>query len=64
LRTPEPFGFRETPVDREELNDFFFVGFLSAGELSFFERKRELADKEDCFDIAFLLQLTRIVKNQ
>jgi hypothetical protein len=53
----------ETVVDRRKLNDFFFVGFGGALELSFFERKRELADKEDSFDIAILLQRTRIVKN-
>jgi hypothetical protein len=64
LGFPEPFGFRELLVDREELNDFFFVGFRGASEVSFLECLRELADEEKSFDIAILLQLTRIVKNQ
>jgi radical SAM superfamily enzyme YgiQ (UPF0313 family) len=61
---PEPFGFREPLVDREELKDFFDFGFRGAGEVSFLERLRKLADEEKGFDIAILLQLTRLVKNQ
>jgi hypothetical protein len=40
-----------------------FVGFLRATELSFFERKRKLANKEDSLNIAILLQTARVVKN-
>jgi hypothetical protein len=45
-------------VDREERGNFCFVGFCGTSELSLFERKRELADKKDGFDIGFLLQQT------
>lgn len=40
---PIAFGLRETVVGNEEFNDFLFVGFVTAGEFSFLERKRELA---------------------
>jgi len=62
--SPEPFGFWETAVDSIELDDFFFVLFSCAAEFSLFERQRKLADKADSFDIAILLQFTRLVKNQ
>jgi len=55
---PKLVEFGKLTVDRVKVNDFFFVSFLGAAELSFFEGQRELADKEDGFDIAILLQRT------
>jgi hypothetical protein len=56
--TSLPIAFRlwETAVNGEEFNNLTAVGFVGAGELSFFEHQQELANKEEGFDIAVLLQ--------
>jgi hypothetical protein len=44
--------------------DFPSIRFGGTSELCFFERKRELADEKDCFDIGMLLQLVTAVKDE